>query len=150
MDDEELSLKNFARAFGDEFRIYTANSAETGQKLIAEKHGEIGILMTDQKMPGEKGTWLLEYTRKIEPGIIRMLVTAYTDFQDAIAAINTGAIYRYINKPWEPEQLELTLRQAMEFFLIQRERDQLMQEKMEALRQLMVADRLVSLGMLTA
>ena len=78
------------------------------------------------------------------------MVTAHTDFKDAIAAINTGAIYRYINKPWEPEQLEITLKQAMDFFLLQRERDQLLQEKMEVLRQLMVADRLVSLGMLTA
>ncbi len=150
VDDEELSLKNFARAFGDEFRIYTATNAKDGLKLIEEKQGEIGILMTDQKMPGEKGTWLLERARQLAPRIIRMLVTAHTDFQDAIEAINTGAIYRYINKPWEPEQLEVTLKHAMEFFLVQRERDQLLQEKMEALRQLMVADRLVSLGMLTA
>ncbi len=150
VDDEELSLKNFARAFGDEFRIYTANNAKDGLKLIEEKPGEIGILMTDQKMPGEKGTWLLECARLTAPRIIRILVTAHAEFPDAIEAINTGAIYRYINKPWEPEQLELTLRQAMDFFLVQRERDQLLQEKMEALRQLMVADRLVSLGMLTA
>ena len=150
VDDEELSLKNFARAFGDEFRIYTATNARDGLKLIEEKPGEIGILMTDQKMPGEKGTWLLERTREIEPRIIRILVTAHTDFEDAIEAINTGAIYRYINKPWEPEQLEVTLKHAMEFFLVQRERDQLLEEKMAALRQLVVADRLVSLGMLTA
>jgi len=150
VDDEELSLKNFARAFQDEFRIYTATNAKDGLQLIEAKKGEIGILMTDQKMPGEKGTWLLERARQIAPRIIRILVTAHTDFQDAIEAINTGAIYRYINKPWEPEQLELTLKQAMDFFILQRERDQLLQEKMEALRKLMVADRLVSLGMLTA
>lgn len=150
VDDEELSLKNFARAFGDEFRIYTVANAKDGLRLIEEKPGEIGILMTDQKMPGEQGTWLLERVRQVAPRIIRILVTAHTDFKDAIAAINTGAIYHYINKPWVPEQLEVTLRQAMEFFIVQRERDQLLQEKMEALRQLMVADRLVSLGMLTA
>lgn len=150
VDDEELSLKNFARAFSDEFRIYTATNAKAGLQLVEAKQGEIGILMTDQKMPGEKGTWLLERARQIAPRIIRILVTAHTDFQDAIEAINTGAIYRYINKPWEPEQLELTLKQAMDFFMVQRERDQLLQEKIEALRKLMVADRLVSLGMLTA
>ncbi len=150
VDDEELSLKNFARAFQDEFRIYTATNAKDGLQMVEAKRGEIGILMTDQKMPGEKGTWLLERARQIAPRIIRILVTAHTDFQDAIAAINTGAIYRYINKPWEPEQLELTLKQAMDFFILQRERDQLLQEKIEALRKLMVADRLVSLGMLTA
>ena len=65
VDDEELSLKNFARAFNDEFRIYTATNAKDGLKLIEEKPGEIGILMTDQKMPGEKGTWLLERARQL-------------------------------------------------------------------------------------
>lgn len=150
VDDEEKSLKAFARAFGDDFRIFTAANARDGAKIIEEKKSEIAILMTDQKMPGEKGTWLLERSRQIEPRIIRMLVTAYTDFQDAIDAINTGAVYRYVNKPWDPPQLEVTLRHAMEFFLVTHERDQLYQEKMSVLRNLMVADRLVSLGLLAA
>ncbi|MBP9901285.1 MAG: response regulator, partial [Verrucomicrobia bacterium] len=72
VDDEELSLKNFARAFSDEFRIFTANNAKDGLKLIADKQAEIGILMTDQKMPGEKGTWLLERARELAPRIIRV------------------------------------------------------------------------------
>jgi two-component system probable response regulator PhcQ len=145
-----LSLKAFSRAFSDDFRIFTAANAREGFALLEEKKDEVGILMTDQKMPGEKGTWLLERARQLDPGIIRLLVTAFTDFQDAIEAINNGAIYRYVTKPWDPEQLELTLRQAMAFFLVQRERDQFLHEKTEALRQLMVADRLMSLGMLTA
>ncbi len=150
VDDEEKSLKAFARAFGDDFRVFTAINAAEGARIIEEKKAEIAILMTDQKMPGEKGTWLLERARQIEPRIIRMLVTAYTDFQDAVEAINTGAIYRYVNKPWDPPQLEETLRHAMEFFLVTHERDQLYQEKMSVLRNLMVADRLVSLGLLAA
>ncbi len=150
VDDEEKSLKMFSRAFGDDFRVFTASNAADGAKILEEKKAEIAILMTDQKMPGEKGTWLLERARQIEPRIIRMLVTAYTDFQDAVDAINTGAIYRYVNKPWDPAQLEETLRHAIEFFLVQRERDQLLAEKMSVLRNLMVADRLVSLGLLAA
>jgi signal transduction histidine kinase len=81
---------------------------------------------------------------------LRILVTAYAEFKDAVAAINDGGIYHYVNKPWDPAQLESILKRAMEFFLTQRERDQLMLEKLEVLRNLMVADRLVSLGMLAA
>lgn len=148
VDDEEKSLKSFSRAFEDEFRIYTATNAQDGAKLLAEKQGEIAILMTDQRMPGEKGTWLLERARETSPETLRILVTAFTEFKDAVDAINDGGIYHYVNKPWDPPQLEGILKRAMEFFLTQRERDQLLKEKMEALRNLMVADRLVSLGIL--
>ena len=65
VDDEEMSLKYFSRAFGDTYRIYTATSARDGLKIIQERGHEIGILMTDQRMPGEKGVWLLEQTRQL-------------------------------------------------------------------------------------
>jgi two-component system probable response regulator PhcQ len=68
----------------------------------------------------------------------------------AIAAVNTGAIYKYVNKPWDPQQLELTLKQGLEFFMVQAERDQLLREKMSVLRNMMIADRIVSLGLLAA
>ncbi|MGC3960502.1 MAG: ATP-binding protein [Verrucomicrobiota bacterium] len=150
VDDEEKSLKAFSRAFGDEFRIFTASNAKDGAQIITEKKDEIAVLMTDQKMPGENGNWLLQQTARIQPRIVRILATAYTDFTDAVAAINDGGIFHYVNKPWDPAHLEGQLRRAMEFFLTQRENEQLAQEKLEALRNLMVADRLVSLGMLTA
>jgi len=150
VDDEEKSLKSFSRAFEDEFRIHTAGNAQDGAKLLAEKKGEIAILMTDQRMPGERGTWLLERARESSPETLRILVTAFAEFKDAVSAINDGGIYHYVNKPWDPAELQGILRRAMEFFLLQRERNQLMQEKLEALRNLMVADRLVSLGMLAA
>ena len=60
VDDEEKSLKYFARAFEDEFRILTAPTAQEGLKLLEQHADEIGLLMTDQRMPGEKGVWLLE------------------------------------------------------------------------------------------
>lgn len=150
VDDEEKSLKSFARAFEDEFQILTATNAQDGAKLLAEKRGEIAVLMTDQRMPGEKGTWLLERARETSPETLRILVTAFAEFKDAVAAINDGGIYQYVNKPWDPAHLENILKRAIEFFLTQRERDQLLKEKMEALRNLMVADRLVGLGMLAA
>ena len=150
VDDEELSLKYFTLAFGDQFRILTASSAQEGLKLLEEHQDAIGLLMTDQRMPAEKGVWLLERARQLRPRIIRILVTAYADMDAAIAAVNAGAIYKYVTKPWDPPQLESTLKRGLEFFIVQRERDQLLQEKLSVLRNMMIADRIVSLGLLAA
>ena len=106
--------------------------------------------MTDQRMPGEKGVWLLERARQLCPRIIRILVTAYSDMDAAISAVNSGAIYKYVSKPWDPPQLELTLKRGLEFFIVQSERDQLLREKTSVLYNMMIADRIVSLGLLAA
>src|SRR6185295_11521531 len=130
VDDEEKSLKYFTRAFGEKFSVYTATSAAEGYKVLEAHADEIGVLMTDQRMPGEKGVQLLDKARQLRPQIIRILATAYSDLDAAIDAVNTGAIYKYITKPWDVPTLEVTLRRGLEFFIVQRERDQLLQEKM--------------------
>jgi two-component system probable response regulator PhcQ len=150
VDDEEKSLKYFSRAFQDQFRVLTATNAQDGLKLLEQHKDDIGLLMTDQRMPGEKGVWLLEKARQLRPRVIRILVTAYADMDAAIAAVNTGAIYKYVTKPWDPPQLENTLKRGLEFFMVQRERDQLLKEKLSVLHNMMIADRIVSLGLLAA
>src|SRR5256885_14932077 len=105
VDDEEKSLKFLTRAFEDQSKILTASNATDGLGLLEEHKDEIGLLMTDQRMPGEKGVWLLKKARQSRPRIIRILATAYADMDAAIAAVNTGAIYKYITKPWDPPQL---------------------------------------------
>lgn len=150
VDDEEKSLKYFTRAFQDQFRVFTASNAQDGFKLLSQHADEIGILMTDQRMPGEKGVQLLERARQLRPRIIRILATAYSDFEAAIDAVNTGAIYKYVHKPWEVQPLEMNLRRALEFFMVQKERDQLLKEKLSVLHNLMITDRVVSLGVLAA
>src|ERR1700689_3373828 len=94
VDDEEKSLKSFARAFGDQFWILTAPTAQEGFKLLEAHKDEIGVLMTDQRMPGEKGVWLLEQARALRPHILRVLATAYSDLNAVIDAVNSGAIYK--------------------------------------------------------
>ena len=150
VDDEEKSLKYFTRAFQDQFRVYTASNAQDGFKLLEQHKDEIGILMTDQRMPGEKGVQLLEKARQLRPKIIRILATAYSDIEAAVDAVNTGAIYKYVHKPWDIPNLEVTLKRALEFFMVQRERDQLLKEKLSVLHNLMITDRVVSLGVLAA
>lgn len=150
VDDEEKSLKSFSRAFGDQFRIFTAKSAREGFDVLQAHLAEIGLLMTDQRMPGDQGVWLLEKARELRPQIVRVLATAYADLDAVIAAVNSGAIYKFVNKPWDPPQLEMTLKQGLEFFMVRQERDSLLNEKMAVLRRLVVADRVVSLGLLAA
>ena len=150
VDDEEKSLRAFARAFGGQFKILTAPTAAEGLQILEKQGEEIGVLMTDQMMPGESGVWLLDKARQARPNVLRILVTAYTKLEDVIAAVNTGAIYHYVTKPWDPQQLEHTLRHALQLFAAQRERDQLLREKMSVLHNMMVADRVVSLGFMAA
>ncbi len=150
VDDEEKSLKYFTRAFEEHFRVLTASNAADGFRLLEQHKDEIGVLMTDQRMPGEKGVQLLEKARQLRPKIIRILATAYSDIEAAVDAVNSGAIYKYVHKPWDVPQLEMTLRRALEFFLVQRERDSLMREKLAVLHHIMITDRVVSLGALAA
>ncbi len=150
VDDEEMSLKYFTRAFGEIFRIYTATNARDGLKIIQEHGAEIGILMTDQRMPGEKGVWLLGQTRELRPAILRILITAFTDMDAAIAAINSGAIYKYIHKPWDRAQIELELKQGLEFFMLAKEREELLKERSTLLHERMIANRIGSLGLVAA
>ena len=134
VDDEEMSLKYFARAFEGQFRIFTAANAVDGLKLLEQYKDEIGVLMTDQRMPGEKGVWLLDKARQLRPRIIRMLATAYSDMEAAIAAVNSGAIYKYISKPWDPPQLETTLKRGLDATKLTRHVTALMQSYEGSLR----------------
>ncbi|HTD66960.1 MAG TPA: response regulator, partial [Candidatus Limnocylindria bacterium] len=150
VDDEERSLKAFERAFGYHFKILTASNAAAGLKILESHPDDIGLLITDQLMPGEKGVWLLERTRELRPGILRILATAYSNLDAVIEAVNSGAIFHYVTKPWDPAQLENTMRHALQLFAVQRERDELLREKMSVLHNMMVSDRVVSLGFMAA
>ena len=150
VDDEEKSLKYFGRAFEGQFRVLTAANAQEGFRLLEQHKNEIGLLITDQRMPGEKGVQLLERARQLCPRVVRVLVTAYSDLDAAIDAVNTGAIYKYVTKPWDIPQLETTLKRGLEFFIVQQERDQLLREKLSVLHNMMMTDYVMRLGILAA
>ncbi|MPZ76009.1 MAG: response regulator [Deltaproteobacteria bacterium] len=150
VDDEEMALKYFTRAFENKFPILSALNATEGYRLLEQHREQIGLIITDQRMPGEKGVQFLERARQLHPKAIRILTTAYSDLNVAIEAVNSGAIYKYVTKPWDIPQLEMTLQRAVEFFLVQRERDLLLKEKLSVLQRMMITDRVLSLGILAA
>jgi response regulator RpfG family c-di-GMP phosphodiesterase len=81
VDDEEMALKYFTRAFENRFPILTALNAAEGYRLLEENRERIGLVITDQRMPGEKGVQFLERARQLHPRAIRILTTAYSDLQ---------------------------------------------------------------------
>lgn len=150
VDNEELALKYFGESYADEFRFYTANNATDGLKIL-ENHGdEIAILISEQRMPGEKGVQFLERARIMRPRIVRILITAFADFSVTIDAINLGSVFRYLSKPIQVEDMRTTLHRAMEFFILQQERDHLLQEKLSTLQNLLIIDRIMSLAVVSA
>lgn len=150
VDDELMALKYFEKTFGAEFTVLTADSAEEGMKLIESRGDEIGVLLSDQRMPGQKGVQLLEQTLKLRPHIVRMLITAYADYGVTVDAVNIGAVFRYISKPIQVEDMRNTLRRALEFHVMHRERDDLLSEKLSVLQKMIITDRVISLGVLAA
>jgi two-component system probable response regulator PhcQ len=150
VDDEATSLKYFEKGFCKEFNVFIASSAAEGWAIIEERHAEIGVVLSDQRMPGQTGVQLLERVRHNYPQIIRILATAYSDVDSAIAGVNAGAIYRYISKPWDVPDLRVTLLRALQFFELIKERDGLLREKLSILQQIVLSDRTKNLGVLAA
>lgn len=145
VDDEEKARKYFRMAFGRDFTVLTAGSVQEAVEILELQGDHIAIVITDQRMPGQQGVDLLKRVRSDWPQIVRMLTTAYSDLDDAIAAVNRGEILRYITKPWDLEALRAELRHGMEFYLLRQERDLLVQEKLSVLARASQVDRLRSL-----
>lgn len=148
VDDEEKALFYFRKCFEDEYVIHTASNAAEGYRLL-ELHGaRIGILLTDQRMPGESGVELMDRARRLLPNMVRILVTAYTDYESAVKAVNEGRAWRYLHKPINPDQLGEVLAQGMEAYQTMLDREKLMHEKAESLRGQLMADKVTGMGIL--
>lgn len=150
VDDEAMSLKYFEKQFSTDFHVHTASNAADAWEIMQKQPGKIGVLMSDQRMPGQTGVQLLEKVRHHFPEVIRILVTAYSDIDSAVAGINASGIYKYISKPWDVTDLKFTLLRALEYYGVLNERDQLLREKLSVLQQIVVCDRAKNLGVLAA
>lgn len=112
VDDEEYILKAIQRAFIDEnFIIITASSGEQALKILADNK-DVGVIVSDQRMPGMSGVEFLERARKIVPEALRIVLTGYADITAATDAINRGGAFRYIAKPWKDEELIQIIKDA--------------------------------------
>lgn len=131
VDDEELARRTFQRIVEKEFRVLVAGDVAEAIEVLKEHHEDIGVLLSDQRMPGRLGVDLLEHCRREYPDIVRMLTTAYSELNDAIAAVNRGEIMRYIEKPWgNIDGILIDLKLAATLYEIKKENQQLIDEKL--------------------
>ncbi|MES2476494.1 MAG: response regulator [Verrucomicrobiota bacterium] len=147
VDDEANTRKYFKRLFGEKFRILEAEDGVQALAVFRQHAAEIGIIVTDQRMPNETGVGFLSKIADDYPDVIKILSTAYSDIDAAIGSVNQGGIFRYMTKPWDIPQLEVTLRRAMEFFTVKRERDALLGAKMQAMGNVLLSSRLAAFAL---
>ncbi len=124
VDDEPENLRVFELSFKNEFKIMTATCAEDGLRILSEN--PVAVVVSDQKMLGMQGTVFLSHVRELAPSTVRILTTAFGDVETLSHAINNGAIYRYIPKPWEPDDVEQTLRGAVRLYQQSSERERVL------------------------
>lgn len=110
VDDEPDVCDSVHDLLRREFRVLRANSAAEGYRLLQEE--DVHIVMSDQRMPEISGVELLSQIKTRNPQAIRMLFTGFADLESVISAINQGHVYRFLKKPWQPEELEGAVRQA--------------------------------------
>ncbi len=113
VDDEENILKSIRRLLADEpYEVLTATSGERGLEILRGSDN-VGLIVTDQRMPGLTGVEFLKQALEIAPDAPRILLTGYADITATIDAINKGGAHRYISKPWNDEELILIIREAV-------------------------------------
>jgi serine phosphatase RsbU (regulator of sigma subunit)/FixJ family two-component response regulator len=121
VDDEADNLDLLYRTFRRDFEVYKAESGFQALELL-EQVGEMGIIISDQRMPKMNGTEFLSRTVDRFPDTIRILLTAYTDVEDLVGAINAGKVFKYITKPWSPTELKTVVQQASETYRVLKRR----------------------------
>ncbi|NEP81600.1 MAG: SpoIIE family protein phosphatase [Okeania sp. SIO3B3] len=117
VDDEPDNLDLLYRTFRRDFKVYKADSAFSAMKVL-ENEGEMALIISDQRMPEMNGTEFLGRTLEKYPNTVRILLTGYTDVEDLVEAINSGKVFKYITKPWNPEELKAVVQQASETYKI--------------------------------
>jgi two-component system response regulator HupR/HoxA len=123
VDDEVRSLEALRRTLEEDFEVFTAASAEQAQTIMEREW--IQLVVCDQRMPGMTGVEFLKIVRSQWPDTLRIILSGYTEAEDIIAGVNEAGIYQYLMKPWQPEQLLLTLQAAANVYRLQQENQRL-------------------------
>ncbi len=124
VDDEEAILTAVERLLRRSYRVLTASSVDAAFALLRAE--PVHLVMSDLRMPDMSGVEFLTFVKEGYPHCVRILFTGYTDTNSAIDAINSGSVYCYIPKPWDPEELRLLIAQAAERYELGRERRMLL------------------------
>ncbi|MGF1532443.1 MAG: response regulator [Bernardetiaceae bacterium] len=129
VDDEQTNLRVFNSIFRRYYQVFTAASGEEGLEILRQER--VQVIITDQRMPRMTGLEFLEKAIQIAPDALRLVLTAYSDVDTTIKAINDYGIYRYLVKPWTKDEMRLTLDRALEAWQLKQDKQALLQELQE-------------------
>lgn len=133
VDDEENNLNSFRAALRRNYNIYTALSGEEGLDILSKN--DIHVIVTDQRMPHMTGVQFLQHIPK-QLDNLKIILTGFSDMESIIEAINTGKVYHYITKPWDKDELKITIDNAIETVMLRRNNKHLIEELREYNEQL--------------
>ncbi|MDY6802925.1 MAG: response regulator [Cyanobacteriota bacterium] len=132
VDDEPDNLDLLYRTFRRDFSVLKADSGVRALELLAEE-GEVAVIISDQRMPEMKGTEFLSKTLPEFPNTVRIILTGFTDIEDLVDAINSGQVYKYITKPWDPNELKAVVQKAAETYeLLSQRTEELYRAELQA------------------
>jgi two-component system response regulator HupR/HoxA len=126
VDDEPRVLDALEAILAAEFRVLRAESGDDALRLLQGE--EVAVILTDYRMPRMTGVELLRRSQELAPDAVRIVLTAYTDVDSLMEAINTGRIYHFVPKPWDPTDLALVVRRAAERYALGAENARLRDE----------------------
>ena len=121
VDDEPDNLDLLYRTFRRDFQVLKADSGISALDVLATE-GEVAVIISDQRMPEMKGTEFLSKTLPQFPDTVRIILTGFTDIEDLVDAINAGQVYKYITKPWDPDELKAVVQRAAETYDLLKQR----------------------------
>src|SRR4249919_1909531 len=133
VDDEVNNLNSFRAALRRYYNVYTAESGAEGIEILSKV--DIHVVITDQRMPNMTGVQFLQHIPGDKDNI-RIILTGFSDIESIIEAINTGKVYRYITKPWDKDELKITIDNAIETIMLRRNNKHLIEELKEYNEQL--------------
>ncbi len=123
VDDEQNNLISFKATFRIKYNVHTAISGEDAVKIL--NNNPIDIIVTDQRMPNMTGVQFLESILEAHPEPMRILLTGYADLNAVIDAVNKGKIFHYLTKPWNEEELDITIKRAFEVYTLRKDEKEL-------------------------
>jgi DNA-binding NtrC family response regulator len=120
VDDEENILSALKRLFRNEnYDILTAQSGEDALSTLEEQ--PVDLIISDLKMPNMNGIEFLAKAKETNPGALRIMLTGHADLKSVIEAIDKGEVYRFLLKPWNNDELKMSVRQALDFYYVQKD-----------------------------
>ena len=125
VDDEHNVLRSLERIFlDDDYEIVTAGSGTEGLEIMSETGDCFQVVVSDYRMPGMNGVEFLKAVYERWPDTVRIVLSGYADAGAIVAAINEGHIYKFIPKPWNDEELRVTIQNCLErYFLLKKNRE---------------------------